>query len=160
MPLVLKSKQPQRTQQKQALDSEGSGVMKGVDHHPGLLKNEALTPAWHRSDHRWFKRHPSRVVRFRSQISGEFDALRQDDREIPHYRPVGFRTNAPLNWVAVVDLQRLAGSFNAEETMRIRLQTCAIRSDAMQRLVGEELAEAIAAELLCMMQPEQIDQPA
>ena len=80
--------------------------------------------------------------------------------EIPRYRPVGFRANAPLNWVAVVDLQRLAGSFNAPETMRIRLQTCAIRSDAMQRLVGEELAEAVAAELLFMMQPEQIDQPA
>ncbi|WP_413440467.1 hypothetical protein [Synechococcus sp. MIT S1220] len=40
------------------------------------------------------------------------------------------------------------------------MQTCAIRSDAMQRLVGDELAEAVAAELLTMMQIEQIDQTA
>ena len=59
---------------KKTLDNEGSGVMKGKNHHPGLQRNEALTPAWHQSDKRWFKRHPTRIVRFRSQISGEFDA--------------------------------------------------------------------------------------
>ncbi len=125
-----------------------------------MLKNEALITAWHRSDQRWFKRHPKRIVRFRSEINGELDALRSEAREIPQYRPAGFRADVQLNWVAVVDLQRLAGCFNAPESLRIRMQTCAIRSDAMQRLVGDELAEAVAAELLTMMQIEQIDQTA
>ena len=127
-----------------------------------LLNDSDTTPEWFRSDQRWFRRHGQRIVRFRKEISGEFDALRQEDREIPHYRPNGFRADTQLNWVAVVDLQRLSGCFDATESMRVRLQTCAVRSVVMQRLVGDELAEAIAAELLDMMQMKQdlIDQTA
>lgn len=69
----------------------------------------------------------------------------------PLFRPSVCRTNAPLRWVAVVDLMRLAGSTDsdrAEPAARLRLRIPAIRSAQRQQKAQQELLEAVAAELL------------
>ena len=104
-----------------------------------------------RDDRLWFHRHPAAVVRFRASAQGEFDPLTQHGETPPAFRPIGSRAEAPLNWVAVVDLMQLLGS-NSERSndpgVRLRLQTPAIPLAAHQRAAKQELMEAVAAELL------------
>ena len=104
-----------------------------------------------RDDRLWFHRHPAAVVRFRASAQGEFDPLTQHGETPPAFRPSGSRAEAPLNWVAVVDLMQLLGSNSEwpnEPGVRLRLQTPAIPLAAHQRAAKQELMEAVAAELL------------
>ena len=104
-----------------------------------------------RDDRLWFHRHPAAVVRFRASAQGEFDPLRQHGETPPAFRPTGSRAEAPLKWVAVVDLMQLLGSNSEwpnEPGVRLRLQTPAIPLAAHQRAAKQELMDAVAAELL------------
>jgi hypothetical protein len=104
-----------------------------------------------RDDRLWFHRHPAAVVRFRASAQGEFDPLTKHGETPPTFRPSGSGAEAPLNWVAVVDLMQLLGSNSAwpnDPGIRLRLQTPAIPLAAHQRAAKQELMEAVAAELL------------
>ena len=111
-----------------------------------------------RQDRCWFQTNPSAIVRFRSASEGEFTPLQAIGAVPPSFRPSFCRVNAPLSWVAVVDLMRLAGSPSTqpdEPTVRLRLQIPAIRSAKRQQKAKAELLDAIAAELLEGLESEQ-----
>ena len=111
-----------------------------------------------RQDRCWFQTNPSAIVRFRSASEGEFTPLQAIGAVPPSFRPSFCRDNAPLSWVAVVDLMRLAGSPSTqpdEPTVRLRLQIPAIRSVKRQQKAKAELLDAIAAELLEHLESEQ-----
>ena len=63
-----------------------------------------------REDRLWFQNNPDAIVRFRSAAPGEFMPLQAVGEQPPLFRPSLCRASAPLRWVAVVDLMRLAGS--------------------------------------------------
>ena len=111
-----------------------------------------------RQDRCWFQTNPSAIVRFRSASDGEFTPLQAKGAVPPSFRPSFCKANAPLRWVAVVDLMRLAGSPSTqpdEPTIRLRLQIPAIRSTKRQQKAKAELLDAIAAELLERLESEQ-----
>ena len=104
-----------------------------------------------RDDRLWFHRHPAAVVRFRASAQGEFDPLTQLGETPPAFRPSDSRADAPLSWVAVVDLMQLMGTSTElpnDPGVRLRLQTPAIPLAEHQRAAKQELMEAVAAELL------------
>ena len=109
-------------------------------------------------DRCWFQTNPSAIVRFRSASDGEFTPLQAIGAVAPSFRPSFCRANAPLSWVAVVDLMRLAAppsTQNDELTARLRLQIPAIRSLKLQQKAKAELLNAIAAELVEALESEQ-----
>ena len=109
-----------------------------------------------RQDRLWFQQNPTAIVRFRTTSEGEFDPLHAVGEQPPVFKPSICRANAPLRWVAVVDLMRLAGeeSVNAATpTMRVRMRIPAIHSLKRREKVEKELLNAIAAELLDAMDP-------
>ena len=111
-----------------------------------------------REDRLWFQNNPVALVRFRTASPGEFTPLLTMGEQPPCFRPSVCRPNAPLRWVAVVDLMRLAGSPLAdpeEATIRLRLRIPAIRSFRRQEQAKAELLEAVAAELLNSLASEQ-----
>lgn len=111
-----------------------------------------------RQDRLWFQRHPSAIVRFRPTTQGEFTPLQAVGATPPSFRPSFCRANAPLRWVAVVDLMRLAGYAPPdpeEPTARLRLRIPCIRSAKGQEKAMAELLDAIAAELLAGFELEQ-----
>ena len=111
-----------------------------------------------RKDRLWFQRNPSAIVRFRSASDGEFTPVRAMGATPPSFRPSFCRANAPLRWVAVVDLMRLAGSTSThpkEPTARLRLQIPAIRSAERQQKAKAEILDAVASELLELLESEQ-----
>ena len=111
-----------------------------------------------REDRLWFQNNPVALVRFRTASPGEFTPLLTMGEQPPCFRPSVCRPNAPLRWVAVVDLMRLAGSTLAdrdEPTARLRLRIPAIRSCKGQEKAKAELLDAVAAELLDNVAPEQ-----
>ena len=102
-------------------------------------------------DRLWFQNHPVALIRFRTASPGEFTPLHERGEQPPFFRPSVCRPNAPLLWVAVVDLMRLAGAPSPDPegpTARLRLQIPAIRSFRLQKKAKAELLDAIAAELL------------
>ena len=104
-----------------------------------------------REDRLWFRNNPVAIVRFRTASPGEFTPLVSMGEKPPFFRPSMCRPGAPLRWVAVVDLMRLAGSSLAdpeEATIRLRLRIPAIRSFKGQEKAKAELLDAIAGELL------------
>ena len=111
-----------------------------------------------RDDRLWFETNPVAIVRFRNASPGEFTPLISIGEKPPFFRPSVCRPGAPLHWVAVVDLMRLAGSLLAgpeEPTARLRLRIPAIRSFKGQEKAKAELMDAIAAELLEQLESEQ-----
>ena len=103
-----------------------------------------------RDDRLWFHRHPAAIVRFRASAQGEFDPLTQHGETPPAFRPSDSRADAPLSWVAVVDLMQLLGTSSGlpnEPGVRLRLQTPAIPLAEHQQAAKQELMEAVAAEL-------------
>ena len=109
-------------------------------------------------DRIWFQNNPSAIVRFRSASEGEFNPLQAVGATPPSFRPSFCRANAPLRWVAVIDLMRLAGSASihpADPTARLRLQIPKIRSARGQQKAMAELLDAVAAELLEGLESEQ-----
>ena len=116
-----------------------------------------------RDDRLWFETNPVAIVRFRNASPGEFTPLVSMGEKPPFFRPSVCRPGAPLLWVAVVDLMRLAGSSWAdpeEPTARLRLQIPAIRSFRGREKAKAELLDAVAAELLEQMDSEQISMAA
>ena len=106
-----------------------------------------------RADRIWFKNNPSAIVRFRKASRGEFHHIIATGSTPPEFRPSICKPDAPLRWVAVVDLMRLAGQTNMQQenpTLRLRLQIPAVRSLKRQKQVEDELLEAIAEELLTL----------
>ena len=104
-----------------------------------------------REDRLWFQKNPVALVRFRTASPGEFTPLYAMGEQPPFFRPSVCRPSAPLHWVAVVDLIRLAGAPLAdpnEPTARLRLRIPAIRSFKGQEKAKAELLDAVAAELL------------
>ena len=104
-----------------------------------------------RDDRLWFHRHPAAVVRFRASAKGEFDPLTQHGETPPTFRPSVSHADAPLKWVAVVDLMQLLGTSSGlpnDPGVRLRLQTPAIPLAEHQRAAKQELMDAVAAELL------------
>ena len=111
-----------------------------------------------REDRLWFQNNPVALVRFRNASPGEFTPLYAMGEQPPFFRPSVCRPSAPLRWVAVVDLMRLAGSPRAdpnEPTARLRLRIPAIRSVKGQEKAKAELLDAVAAELLDKLESEQ-----
>ena len=108
-----------------------------------------------RDDRIWFQNNPSAVVRFRRAVAGEFQAVAHHGGEVPVFRPSFCRTEAPTRWVAVVDLMRLieTGAGEPDEpTARLRLRIPALRSIDRKRRAEQELTQAIAAELLAVLE--------
>ena len=104
-----------------------------------------------REDRLWFQNNPVALVRFRMASPGEFTPLYAMGEQPPSFRPSICKPTAPLRWVAVVDLIRVAGSPMADQekaTIRLRLRIPAIRSFRRQEKAKAELLEAVAAELL------------
>ena len=104
-----------------------------------------------REDRAWFQNHPGVLIRFRTASPGEFIPLYAMGEQPPFFRPSVCQPSAPLRWVAVIDLMRLAGhplSDSAEQTARLRLRIPAIRSFKRQEAAKAELLDLIAAELL------------
>ena len=111
-----------------------------------------------RDDRLWFQTNPVAIVRFRTTSPGEFTPLVSMGKKPPFFRPSMCRPGAPLRWVAVVDLMRLAGSSIAdpeEPTARLRLRIPAIRSFKGQEKAKAELLDAIAAELFAQLESEE-----
>ena len=111
-----------------------------------------------REDRLWFQNNPDALVRFRTASPGEFTPLFERGEQPPFFRPSICRPTAPLRWVAVVDLMRLASSALAdpeEPTVRLRLRIPAIRSFRRQEQAKAELLDAVAAELLDNVAAEQ-----
>ena len=111
-----------------------------------------------RDDRLWFQTNPVDIVRFRTTSPGEFTPLVSMGKKPPFFRPSMCRPGAPLRWVAVVDLMRLAGSSLAdpeEPTARLRLRIPAIRSFKGQEKAKAELLDAIAAELFAQLESEE-----
>ena len=111
-----------------------------------------------RQDRLWFQTNPSAIVRFRSASDDEFTPLQSIGVTPPSFRPSFCKDDAPLCWVAVVDLMRLADFSSTppdEPTVRLRLQIPAIRTVKRQQQAKAELLDAIAAELLERLQTEQ-----
>ena len=127
--------------------------------HDGILSEMRVClvrSIW--QDRCWFQTNTSAIVRFRAASEGEFTQLQAIGATPPSFRPSFSRANAPLSWVAVVDLMRLAGPPSTqpdEPTVRLRLQIPAIRSAKRQQKAKAELLEAIAAELLEHLESEQ-----
>ena len=102
-------------------------------------------------DRIWFQSNNSAVVRFRRAVAGEFQAVIDHGRDAPIFRPSFCRSDAPTDWVAVVDLMRLVDNADSEPdepTARLRLKVPALRSNDRKRRAEQEPKQAIAAELL------------
>lgn len=109
-------------------------------------------------DRLWFQCNPVAIVRFRNVFPGEFTPLVSMGEKPPFFRPSVCRPGAPLRWVAVVDLMRLAGSSLAnpeKASARLRLQIPAIRSSRGQEKAKAELLNAVSAELLDYLEADQ-----
>ena len=109
-------------------------------------------------DRLWFQSNSVAIVRFRNEFPGEFNSLVSIGEQPPFFRPSVCRPGAPLRWVAVVDLLRLAGSslVNPEKaSARLRLQIPAIRSFRGQEKAKAELLNAVSAELFEYLDAEQ-----
>ena len=78
----------------------------------------------------------------------------------PIFRPSICRPGAPLRWVAVVNLMRLAGANSqeaAETTARLRLRIPAIRTSLRRKMAENELLDAVCAELLASIHDDSLD---
>lgn len=103
-----------------------------------------------RSDSLWFLKHPDKIIRFRRSAEGEFQPVLNHGEEPPSFRPSFGRSDAPLDWVAVIDLMRLLGEPHDHEAprVRLRLRIPALRSTQNQQAAEQELIDGICAELL------------
>ena len=111
-----------------------------------------------REDRLWFQNNPVALIRFRTTSPGEFTALHALGEQPPFFRPSVCRSSAPLRWVAVIDLMRMAGAPSTdleERTARLRIRIPAIRSFKRQEAAKAELLEAIAVEMLKNLESEQ-----
>lgn len=103
-----------------------------------------------KDDRLWFQKHPSTIIHFRKLAQGEFAPLLQHGEETPSFRPSFSKRNAPLSWVAVVNLMSLLGASAESEThsARLRIRIPAIRSKRHRITAKNELISAITSELL------------
>jgi len=100
-------------------------------------------------DRIWFQQNPQAIVRFRAADQCEFAELIAIGEKPPIFRPSLSRASSRLNWVAVVNLIRLADveSLNiSESTLRLRVCIPAIRTAKLQKIAENELLYAIETE--------------
>jgi hypothetical protein len=91
------------------------------------------------------------MVRFRPQRPREFDLI-PPDVEPPAFVPAQLDPDAPLTWVAVVDLCRALGLPSGDGALRVRMRTVPIRSRRLQARMSEEFAIAVCRDLLDQLQ--------
>ena len=103
-----------------------------------------------RDDRIWFQNNPTKVVRFRRAVSGEFQAISNQGIEVPCFRPVFCSPQAPTHWVAVVDLMRLLkdGEVNKMNQKLAYASGSPLCAASIVNAAERELKQAIAAELL------------
>lgn len=103
-----------------------------------------------KDDRLWFQNHPSTIIHFRKLAQGEFAPLLEHGEEPPSFRPSFSKRNAPLSWVAVVNLISLIGASaeNEAPSARLRIRIPAIRSKGHRITAKNELMSAITSELL------------
>jgi hypothetical protein len=87
------------------------------------------------------------MVRFRPQRPADFRLI-PSGVEPPSYVPPQLDPDAPLSWVAVVDLCRALGFPPGDGGLRVRLRTVPIRSRRLQAQMSEEFAIAVCRDLL------------
>jgi len=109
------------------------------------------------SDQSWFEAHPTRLVRFRTELLGEFDLLTLQGQEVPALIPEGLDPTRLLTWVAVVDISRAAGFPMPTHlgAIRTRIRTVPIRSRSLQAAMSELFAIAVCKDLVAQTQPDQ-----
>ncbi len=103
------------------------------------------------SDRLWFASRPTYMVRFRPRRPGDF-GLMPPDVEPPTFVPHHLAPNAPLTWVAVVDLFRALGLPSGDGALRVRMRTVPIRSRRLQAQMAEVFAIAVCQDLLDQLQ--------
>jgi hypothetical protein len=91
------------------------------------------------------------MVRFRPQQTADFRLI-PPGVEPPCFVPSRINTDAPLSWVAVVDLVRALGLPPGDGGMRVRIRTVPIRSRRLQAQMSEEFAIAVCRDLLVQLQ--------
>jgi hypothetical protein len=74
--------------------------------------------------------------------------------EPPSFVPAQLDPDAPLTWVAVVDLFRALGLPSGDGALRVRMRTVPIRSRRLQARMSEEFAIAVCRDLLDQLQGE------
>jgi hypothetical protein len=102
-------------------------------------------------DRRWFASRPECMVRFRPQRSGDFGLI-PSGAQPPSFVPPQLDPDAPLTWVAVVDLWRALGLPSEDGGLRVRMRTVPIRSRRLQAQMAEEFAIAVCRDLLDQLQ--------
>ena len=100
-------------------------------------------------DRSWFVQHPEALVRFRPAQNHEFEIFETLGEVPPSFIPSGYSKTIPRNWVAVVELMRIAGADPEanEENLRLRICTVPIRSKRHQAKATDELIQRITNEL-------------
>lgn len=91
------------------------------------------------------------MVRFRPQRPGDFGLI-PPGVEPPSFVPLQLDPDAPLTWVAVVDVCRALGLPSGEAALRVRMRTVPIRSRRLQAQMSEEFAIAVCRDLLDQLQ--------
>ncbi len=111
-------------------------------------------------DRSWFDHHPEALVRFRPAQDNEFDIFETLGEVPPRFIPSGCSEAIPQNWVAVVELMRVAGATNEsnEGSLRLRICTVAIRSKSYQAKATKELIQRITSELVALTSNNSRDQ--
>ena len=105
------------------------------------------------SDTDWFLRHPGRIVRFRPERKSDFSLL-PPSTPPPTFVPHQLDADAPLIWVAVIDILRSVDlpALPGQGALRSRVRTLPIRSRRLQLCLEEEFAIAVCSELLARQQ--------
>ena len=107
-----------------------------------------------KSDRLWFGNHPNALIRFRRSRRGEFADLERIGQTPPFFVPSALRGNAPLTWVAVVDLTRSLRVEGEDPnlSLRVRFLTVPLRSRSLQRVWAPVYLKAVLSDLLCQME--------
>ena len=106
------------------------------------------------SDSGWFRRHGQALVRFRPERPGDFALLSLQGEDPPVYIPPELDPDAPLSWVAVVDVLRATGLPvpSGGGSLRARIRTVPIRSKCLQAEMAEVFAIAVCRDVLAELQ--------
>jgi len=106
------------------------------------------------SDSRWFRCNAQAMVRFRPKRPGDFALLSLQGQELPVFVPRGLDPDAPLSWVAVVDVLRATGlpAPIGGGSLRTRIRTVPIRSRRLQAQMAEVFAIAVCRDVLAELQ--------
>jgi len=93
-------------------------------------------------------------VRFRPEKPGDFALLSLQGEDPPVCVPAELDPDAPLSWVAVVDVLRATGLPvpSGGGSLRARIRTVPIRSKCLQAEMAEVFAIAVCRDVLAELQ--------